>query len=278
LVAGGIQLLPDQLFPEKQISAMLETSFIQNRLREVVTEQGVNLRYSCESGSRAWGVASKDSDYDVRFIYQHPREWYLQLSSPKDMIGPIMMVDGELDLVGWDLHKVLSHLAGSNAGVIEWLHSPVHYHLEEGFLSRLRVLAGTYFQPSKVAAHYLGIARSAEKAGYDEANNRWNLKKYCYFMRPVLAARYVINEQRISPVPFAELLGLIDDDGVRRSVNDLIALKQTVGEGHLMQLPGNISDYFNELRKTGTIDLENVARRVVGREEIEAFFRQEIGY
>jgi predicted nucleotidyltransferase len=257
---------------------MLTTTFIQNRLHEVAAECGVRVRYACESGSRGWGLASTDSDYDVRFIYQHPWEWYLQLTSPKDMIGPIMELDGELDLVGWDLRKLLSHLANSNAGVIEWLHSPIQYYVEEGFLQRLRQLANTYFQPGKVAAHYLGIARSAEKAGYDEADASWNLKKYCYFMRPVLAARYVINEEEISPVPFAELLGLIDDNSVRAAVDDLVALKQTVGEGHRMQLPSIIEKYFAELRETSTTDLENVARRVVAREEIEVFFRQTIGF
>lgn len=257
---------------------MLTTSFIQNRLHEVAAEREVKVRYACESGSRGWGLASTNSDYDVRFIYQHPQEWYLQLSSPKDMIGPIMEVDGELDLVGWDLRKLLSHLAGSNAGVIEWLHSPIHYYVDDDFLHRLRQLARIYFQPAKVAAHYLGISRSAEKAGYEEADNSWNLKKYCYFMRPVLAARYVINEQGISPVPFTELLGLIDDGSVRRAVNDLVELKQTVGEEHRMELPSIIEDYFAEVRETSTVDLGNVARKLVPREEIEAFFRQEIGY
>jgi predicted nucleotidyltransferase len=257
---------------------MLTTSFIQNRLHEVAAERGVKVRYACESGSRGWGLASTNSDYDVRFIYQHPPEWYLQLSSPKDMIGPIMEVDGELDLVGWDLRKLLSHLAGSNAGVIEWLHSPIHYYAEDEFLHRLRQLAKTYFQPAKVAAHYLGITRSAEKAGYEEADNSWNLKKYCYFMRPVLAARFVINEQGISPVPFSELLGLIDDNSVRKAVSDLVELKQTVAEGHRMQLPPLIENYFAKLREKSTIDLESVSKRVVEREEMEAFFRQEIGY
>lgn len=257
---------------------MLVTSFIQDRLREVATERGVRLRYACESGSRAWGLASTDSDYDVRFIYQHSREWYLQLASPKEMIGPIMELEGELDLVGWDLRKLLNHLAGSNAGVIEWLHSPVHYYVEDDFLQRLRQLAGTYFQPAKVAAHYLGIARSAEKAGYDETDNSWNLKKYCYFMRPVLAARFVLNERRISPVPFAQLLPLIDEDDVRHSVNDLITLKQTVGEGHRMKLPANIGNYFSKLRDLSNEDLVNVPRQAKDRDEIDAFFRREIGY
>lgn len=97
-------------------------------------------------------------------------------------------------------------------------------------------------------------------------------------MCPVLAARYVINERSISPVPFSALLGLIDDDSVLAAVEDLVALKQTVGEGHRMQLPAIIENHFAKLRETSAADLGNIARKVVSHEEIEAFFRQEIGY
>lgn len=257
---------------------MLTTPFIQDRLRTVTTERNISIRYACESGSRAWGLASTDSDYDVRFIYQHPREWYLQLNSPKDMIGPIMELDGELDLVGWDVRKVLSHVAGSNAGVIEWLHSPVHYFLDPSFRSELRELAGIYFQPSKVAAHYLGIARSAVLAGYDKEVNSWNLKKYCYFMRPILAARYVITERSNPPVAFADLMDLIPEASVRREIDDLISIKQSVSEGHRLVLPKIIAAYFDQLRDELQEELTQVARRAVDYGEANSFFRRTIGY
>lgn len=257
---------------------MLTTAFIQSRLNEVAADRQVRVRYACESGSRAWGLASTDSDYDVRFIYQHPREWYLQLVSPKDMIGPVMELGGELDLAGWDLRKLLAHLAGSNAGILEWLHSPVTYHLEDDFLASLRELAAIYFQPSKVAAHYLGIARSAEKAGHDEAVGSWNLKKYFYFIRPVLAARFVIDERRVSPVPFNSLLEQIDNAAVRSAVDDLVAFKQTVSESHQMKLPTEVETYFRSLFETNAVDLQNVLRKEIDRKEINAFFRETVGY
>jgi predicted nucleotidyltransferase len=257
---------------------MLTTNFITTRLAEVAAERDITIRYANESGSRAWGLASTDSDYDVRFVYQHPREWYLRLDRPKDMIGPIMELDGELDLVGWDLRKVLGQIAGSNAGVIEWLHSPVVYHLEEEFLARLRGLATSYFNAPKVAAHYLGIARSAKLAGFDPDAGDWNLKKYFYYLRPILAANYVINENRHPPVAFAELQGRIPDQEIRNLLDELTAHKVTVGESHRMTIPQPLVMYFSKLRERSTKMLEGLPRRTTDRTEADALFREVIGY
>lgn len=257
---------------------MLTTNFITTRLAEVAAERAITIRHANESGSRAWGLASTDSDYDVRFVYQHPKEWYLRLDQPKDMIGPIMELDGELDLVGWDLRKVLGHIAGSNAGVIEWLYSPVVYHLEDEFLARLRRLATSYFNAPKVAAHYLGIARSAELAGFDPDTGDWNLKKYFYYLRPILAASYVIHENRNPPVAFSELQDRIPDKEIRTVLDELIAHKATVGEGHRMMIPRPLITHFSALRESTTRMLEGIPRRTTDRAEADALFRELIGY
>ena len=257
---------------------MLTTNFITTRLAEVAAERDITVRYANESGSRAWGLASTDSDYDVRFVYQHLKEWYLRLDRPKDMIGPIMELDGELDLVGWDLRKVLSHIAGSNAGVIEWLYSPVVYHPDEEFLTKLRRLATTYFNAPKVAAHYLGIARSAELAGFDSDARDWNLKKYFYYLRPILAADFVLHENRNPPVAFAELQARISDPEIRSLLDELIAHKATVGESHRMDIPQPLVRHFSALRESTTRMLEGIPRRTVDRTEADALFRELIGY
>ncbi len=257
---------------------MLTREFIKTRLAEVATERGVTVRYANESGSRAWGMASTDSDYDVRFIYQHPKEWYLRLNRPKDMIGPIMELDGELDLVGWDLRKVMSHIAGSNAGVIEWLHSPVVYFEDTSFLRRLRELAATYLQPNKVAAHYLGIARSAKIAGYDETAGDWNLKKYCYYLRPVLAAEFVLTEGKNPPVLLTDLLERMPQVDIRQEVEALISLKESVGESHRMVIPTAIARHFSELKVELDGKLSSYPRITIDQTEADTLFRELIGY
>jgi len=189
-----------------------------------------------------------------------------------------MELDGELDLVGWDLRKVLTHLAGSNAGVIEWLHSPTVYFEDADFLGQLRDLATSYFQPAKVAAHYLGIARSAEAAGYNEETGDWNLKKYFYYLRPILAADFVLRESRNPPVPFAELQSRIDDKAIRKTLDELIALKATVGEDLRMVIPPLLTAHFTNFREATGIRLGECPRRTTDRAEADTLFRELIGY
>ena len=64
---------------------------IQISLDEVEQSCDVEILLAVESGSRAWGFASPDSDYDVRFIYLQRPENYIRIDDDKDYI------DWELD-------------------------------------------------------------------------------------------------------------------------------------------------------------------------------------
>ena len=257
---------------------MLSPTYIASRVLALCQEKQVSLRYCNESGSRAWGLESTDSDYDVRFIYQHPREWYLQLTSPKDMIGPLMELDGELDMAGWDLRKVLHHIAKSNPGVLEWLYSPVTYIKDDAFLADLRGLAQRYFNPGRVMAHYLGIARSAEQVGYDATDGTWNLKKFCYYMRPILAAAYVADRGVMPPVAFSELLSELDDDRVQNIVSDLVERKTTVTEQHREAIAPLLQNHFDARRTEAESQLSEMPRKEIDWTIANDFFRQTTGY
>ena len=257
---------------------MLTPNYIASHVSALCGERGVTLRYCNESGSRAWGLESTDSDYDVRFIYQHPPGWYLQLVAPKDMIGPLMELNGELDMAGWDLRKVLLHIAKSNPGTLEWLYSPTTYVVDENFLKDLRKLATHYFNPHRVVAHYLGIARSARLAGYDETEDVWNVKKYCYYIRPILAASYVAERGTMPPVAFAELLGRIPDDDVIAAVADLTARKAGFPESHRETIDPAVANYFDALRVATTERLGSIASVKPDWAEMNEFFRRTIGY
>ena len=76
---------------------------IDAALTQIETDHQVRILYACESGSRAWGFASTDSDYDVRFIYVHPRDGYLSVFQGRDVIE--LPIDNVLDINGWDLRK-----------------------------------------------------------------------------------------------------------------------------------------------------------------------------
>ena len=101
-----------------------------------IESTGIKVLYACESGSRAWGFESKDSDFDVRFIYALPREKYLTVYDFKDTMD--FPIDDLLDLNGWDIKKALRLFSGNNMSVYEWLNSPIVYHERDGFAEEIR--------------------------------------------------------------------------------------------------------------------------------------------
>ena len=100
-------------------------ALVDRKLDEIEEMEGVKILHAVESGSRAWGFASPDSDYDVRFVYVRPEQYYLRLDEKKDFIN--WELDETLDINGWDLSKTLQHFHKSNASLYEWGNSPVVY-------------------------------------------------------------------------------------------------------------------------------------------------------
>ena len=128
---------------------------ILSHLEDVEQQNNVKVLLAVESGSRAWGFHSAESDWDVRFVYVHNLDWYLKVNEGRDVIEH--MYDDDVDLVGWDLRKTLRLFQKSNPALMEWLHSPIIYRADEVFLSRMRGLEPTYFNPIKVMYHYGSI-------------------------------------------------------------------------------------------------------------------------
>ncbi len=134
---------------------------IQSEISRIAEENNIRILFACESGSRGWGFASPDSDYDVRFIFLHPTSWYLSVLPQDD--GMDFFVDKELDINGWDIRKVLRLLIKSNATTFEWLQSPIVYQTNEDFKASLWSLAQHFFQPKATIHHYLGLVKNALK-------------------------------------------------------------------------------------------------------------------
>ena len=174
---------------------------ILQRLAAIEAREDVQIVYACEAGSRAWGMASLDSDYDVRFIYAHRPEWYLNLEPGRDVIEePIREL---LDLSGWDLRKAMRLFGQSNPPLIEWLRSPIVYQETPEVIEPLRALIPTVFSPQKGYHHYWQIARKAHKR-YVQGESR-TLKTFFYMLRFLLAARWIDQDETPPPVPLAEL-------------------------------------------------------------------------
>lgn len=193
------------------------------RIREIEKEQQVRIIYACESGSRAWGFPSSDSDYDVRFLYLHPLTWYLSIGKRRDVIE--YPIDDALDINGWDLQKALKLFRKSNPPLMEWLGSPIVYLEEYTIAAQMRALAQEYNSPISSSYHYLQMARGNYR-DYMKGEIVW-LKKYLYVLRPILAVQWIEAGYGVVPTEFEVLVDrLIMEPKLKRAIGSLIAAKR----------------------------------------------------
>lgn len=174
---------------------------IRTKLHEIEEKEQVRILHAVESGSRAWGFASPDSDYDVRFVYVRPMEYYLRLEDKKDFID--WELNETLDINGWDLSKVLCHFHKSNATLYEWSFSPIVYATTSEWL-QIQKLTKDYFSCKSASYHYYGTANKNYLAYLTEDMVRY--KKYFYVLRPLLACKWIEKKQSPPPVLFQELV------------------------------------------------------------------------
>lgn len=200
---------------------------IQLALEQIERDENVRVIYACESGSRAWGFASADSDYDVRFLYVHPPQWYLSIQHGRDVIE--RPINEGLDVSGWDLPKALQLFRKSNPPLLEWLQSPIVYCENGKTISRIRQLLDDYYSPISCMHHYLHMARGNLRE-YLQGEEVW-VKKYFYVLRPVLACIWIERGYGVVPMEFAALVErVVDDSSVRAAIDDLLERKRMGNE------------------------------------------------
>jgi len=201
---------------------------IQAELDKIERAHGVEIILAVESGSRAWGFPSPDSDYDVRFLYVRPAEAYLSVMPRRDVIE--RPIDATLDMNGWDLRKAMQLLARSNAVLIEWLTSPIRYRDTGALPTELLGLAVACADIAALAYHYDRLARrsfDSVLAGMDNVR----LKTYCYALRAALALGWLRTHGTPPPMDLPELLrGLDLSAAVTGTVEALVARKATALE------------------------------------------------
>lgn len=199
------------------------------KLEAAAIEHGVRILYAAESGSRAWGFASSDSDYDVRFIYAHPVDWYLRLGDGRDVIE--YGIDERLtDFNGWDVRKALRLLLKSNPVLYEWLVSPIVYADDGTFRPAARALFERHASPAALAHHYWSIARGQWHSEIDR-REKVKLKKYFYCIRPLLSLAHVAREGSPPPMQLEALVAGSDlEPRLRADIADLLMRKRAAGE------------------------------------------------
>ena len=198
---------------------------INENLDEIERKEGVRILHAVESGSRAWGFASPDSDYDVRFVYARPKEDYLRLDELRDVIE--WQLDEVLDINGWDLKKALRQFAKGNATLFEWSESPIIYRTTQEW-ARIKEVSKQYFSEKGAVYHYYGTANRTLQDYLLEDTVRY--KKYFYAIRPLLAARYIEEYHTAPPLLFDDLLKMDLPGDLRQAIEELLTVKKRTAE------------------------------------------------
>ncbi len=201
----------------------METKIVQ-KLAEIEKTHKIEILFAVESGSRAWGFHSPDSDYDIRFVYKRKKDDYLNLWDTKDTIQ--FMTEDDLDGSGWDIQKALRLLAKSNASFTGWLFSPIIYRAETEVLEEIKSIAKQNFNPIAGFYHFHSMNKNFKEI---LKSNNVNLKKFFYNIRTALCTNWIVKNQTIPPVEFKKLYSLIDEK-YHSKLDELIAFKNTKNE------------------------------------------------
>ena len=198
---------------------------INEKLDEIEAKENVRILHAVESGSRAWGFASPDSDYDVRFVYVRRKEDYLKLNEPRDVIE--WQLDEVLDINGWDLKKALLQFARGNATLFEWSGSPIVYRTTPEW-KKITEVSKQYFSEKSAVYHYYGTANKT----YHEylTGDKVRYKKYFYALRPLMASMYIEEKHMAPPVLFDDLLKMDIPAELRAAIVELLEIKKRTTE------------------------------------------------
>lgn len=230
---------------------------ILNKLTEIERQYDIKILLAAETGSRAWGFESGDSDWDVRFIYVHKLPWYLQVEQGRSVIE-FMSDDRQLDFVGWDIRKTMGLFKDCNLTMLEWLHSPLLYTFEKEFTDRIKILEKDYFQVKNGLYHYFNLSSSI--AGRHIINSQCEMKPFLYYLRGLLECQWIERYHTAPPVPFGRLVdAVVDDKTVKDGINRYVGLKKKGKEYDYVCVGSQLLDYTTKLAAYYDNNLKDLA-------------------
>lgn len=213
---------------------------IINRLAQIETDFDVKILYAIESGSRAWGFESTDSDYDIRFFYIHRPEWYLSIEEKRDVIE--LPINDILDISGWEIKKALKLFQKSNATLLEWMRSPILYMQETSFIEDLRKIELDYFSPKAAIYNYLNSAKRNTKRYLK--HEEVMIKKYFYSLRPLLCCIWIEEKKTPPPMEFSTLLDHYNGSADFKSEIKSLLVRKMSGEEMDLEPRNRVLDEF----------------------------------
>jgi predicted nucleotidyltransferase len=246
---------------------------IDEQIRAIEAQYSVRVLFACESGSRAWGFASPDSDYDVRFIYSQPKEYYLSIRERRDVIE--LPVNEILDVNGWDIRKTLQLFLKSNGPLYEWLQSPIIYKEGTNFAPELRKLMPDYFSLRAGCHHYLSMTRNTFE--YDLQGEQVKLKRYFYALRPALACRWILERKTVPPMEFSQLRTLVADALWQDAVDNLLKRKMQAEEKAFIAPVPLLQEWLAHVVTESKAETDALPAQTNGTNQLDELFRKYIG-
>jgi uncharacterized protein len=243
---------------------------IKKYLAEIEKDRGIKILLACETGSRAWGFPSPDSDFDVRIIYKHDKDWYLGLTEKKDTIE-LMLDNNEVDISGWDLRKSLRLLWKSNPPLLERIQSPIIYKVDNEFLNGINSIAKVSYSRIATIFHYLSMAKKC--FAEIEEKEQYKLKKFFYALRASVACKWILDRDDIPPIVFPEMLeGLEINIDLNKRIYELIALKATISEAYLHTREIELNDFIQDCIERADNESKNLPASKAKMNDLNSFF------
>ena len=253
-------------------SERLKEGAICGHLRSIEKEHDVRVLFAVPTGSRAWGLESSNSDWDVSYLYVHKPEWYEQSKESQHVIERVF--NDNVDSYGWELKDALSCLETGNPTILEWLDSPSVYLVNPPLYKRLREISKANFNANSALRFY--------NQAYSKLNERFvqekgDLKNFLYYLRGVLACKWIESKGSLPPMSFTRLIeGTVDDEGMRSKVDTLIKIKKSgkcydevPADPDLLDTVRKWALYYDDLAKLPTADSDPGLA-----EELDALFKE----
>ncbi len=244
---------------------------ISATLKALEKEKNIRILFAAESGSRAWGFASPDSDYDIRAIYLPCEDWYWTISESQKDTFEAMLPDN-LDISAWELRKALRLFSKCNPAMNEWLGSPIVYSFDDRFYSEMKRLLPLYFNPIKATHHYLSLSQKAMDAREGDAIS---IKKLFYALRGLLAAYWVVHKQSMPPTEFQGLLTLDTiPSSILHEIEMLQECKSSAQEKFSIRISPSLNQYYEHVQKECHQKVQTITYQHTSIAALDALFKE----
>lgn len=199
--------------------------YIIEELKQLESAFSIKILFACEAGSRAWGLASENCDYDVRFIYIHQPNDYLSIDpvgigKKKDTID--QPIHEKFDLHGWELTKALRLYRKSNPTFLEWIHSDIMYYSFTSTIDLIKEMESKVFDAKPCLFHYVNMAKNNFRQIAEG-----NVKNYLNVVRPLLICRWIYENHQFPPLNFKMLVEKTTTGVIRNIFMQIYRMKIT---------------------------------------------------